>query len=259
MAEFIRTNRGRRVNADLLPPEERFITTRGGHDINVGLLSPGELKQIRRTRAITPQEFIRSEEKDFVFLVRDRETEKRTEVHVEKTKCLEKQPYWIKWMFQGLYETADKQLVVLRSHSFQDGEFQCYIFLALNATVEEGRVVEGCIVGHFGFGVNQKTKKAYCWHRRTTLESKGVGSEMLDKMEKCAASAGAAKMQVDAGWRQEDTRRLISKRGYRTDDNFESAIRNLPKAHEDDDMALFHKFPTKPSGRREYYSERINR
>jgi hypothetical protein len=210
-----------------------------------------------------------------VFLVRDEETGKRTEVYVEKTKSLEKQPPWIKWIFQGLYETADKQLVVLRSHSLIEGQttkYKCYILLALNATVEGGRVVEHQKTGHFGFGVNQDTKKAYCWHRRVSLKSQGIGSEMLDKMEKCAAAEGATKLQVDAGWSQEDTRKLLSQRGYRTDGildasvrkppdacKLESGIRKLPEAHEDDDMALFHKFPTNPSGRRKYYSERISR
>jgi len=85
----------------------------------------------------------------------------------------------------------------------------------------------------------------------------GVGSEMLDKMEKCAAAAGAIKMHVNSGWSQEDTRRLLSKRGYNTDEQGDDGIRNLPEAHKEDDMAVFHKFPVNPSGRRRYYSERI--
>jgi len=99
MTEFIKTSRGRRINVDLLPPEERFITTREGHQINLGLLSLGELKQIKRARALTPQEFVRSEEKDFVFLVKDEKTGKRSEV------CVEKKRFWRKCL-TGLFGSS---------------------------------------------------------------------------------------------------------------------------------------------------------
>ncbi|MFH1126384.1 MAG: hypothetical protein V1703_04610 [Candidatus Altiarchaeota archaeon] len=267
-----------------------FIATKKGRGINIDLLSdsPGELKQIKEAR-LTPQEFVRSEQSDFIFLVRDREQGKRVETKIEKVRQDRAEG---RLAFQGLFEAGTKGLVVFRSQiSASKKEPSIQTLFAFQARVEAGRIVELGKCGEFEVYIN--VGEGHLDHRKVNPEFQklGIGSEMMDKMEKTAAASGALHMivsplevirqqgRVD---RQQGTTEMVARRGYKIllsrdmggfrekygvrrvtprklkiteEESADSPLKIPPE----DKIEEYHKFPVNPSGRRKYYTEPISK
>jgi len=236
-----------------------YIRSRRGHDLNLGLLSLGEVKSIKAGRVITPQEFVKSGKEDFVFLVRDQRTGKRVEARVWKNALF--------GALQGLYMAADNRLIVLRSlaEDYLQKHNPSIRIHAFTAELKDGRIIEK-ITPDAGFIalLNSDRSSAELRHRwvNPTARKLGIGSEMMDRIEKSCSAMGLRQMRVcdmfeNGRPAQKDVFEQLSKRGYAISGSGEHQhlTKKLQIASPEDNMAAHYKFPLNASRPIIYYSE----
>ncbi len=236
-----------------------YIKSRSGHALNLNLLSPGELKVIKAGRVITPQEFVKSDGDDFIFLVRNPDSGKRAEARVSKNALF--------GALQGLYMAADNRLIVLRSlvEDYLQKSNASISIRAFTAELKDVRVIEKIAPDASFIALpNYDRSSAELYHRWVdpTLRKLGIGSEMIYRLEKSCSAMGLSQMRVcdvfeNGRPTQQDVFEQLSKRGYviSGSGDRQDLTKKLQTASPDDNMATHHKFPLNASRPRIYYSE----